>query len=101
MSAELTVISWRDIPVQVVASVGRKKARAQLSSRFQEAIDAAAMKAGLEGTDEYLAQWTRASRPCGQDLQVEANDEAERIEEAWSDAELLDAVRAEGIVPAP
>lgn len=101
MSAELTVLSWRDIPAQVVASVGRKKARAQLSSRFQEAIDAAAMKAGLEGSDAYLEQWSRVSRACGQDLQVEADAEAARIEEAWSDAALLDAVRAEGIVPTP
>ena len=49
---ELTVIFWRDIPAQVTAGKGRGAARAQLSERFQEAIDAAAMRAGLIGTDD-------------------------------------------------
>ncbi|WP_411278260.1 virulence factor, partial [Gaiella sp.] len=37
--AELTIISWRDIPAQVTAGKGRGASRAQLSERFQEAID--------------------------------------------------------------
>ncbi len=61
---ELTVISWRAIPAQVTAGKGRGAARVQLSDRFQEAIDAAAMRAGLIGTDTYLEQWRREGRPC-------------------------------------
>ena len=49
---ELTVIFWRAIPAQVTAGKGRGAARVQLSDRFQEAIDAAAMRAGLIGTDD-------------------------------------------------
>ncbi len=56
---ELTVISWRDIPAQVTAEAGGGAARVQLSERFQEAIDAAAMRGGLVGTDAYLAEWRR------------------------------------------
>jgi hypothetical protein len=52
--AELTVIWWRDIPAQVTASRGRERARVQLSDRFQEAIDTAATRVGLIGTDEYM-----------------------------------------------
>ena len=60
--AELTVIWWRDIPAQVVAGTGRGAAKIQLSNRFQEAIDMAATRAGLIGSDDYLAHW-RWSEP--------------------------------------
>ena len=48
--AELTVIWWRDIPAQVTAKEGRTRAARELPPRFQEAIDAAAMRAGLIGS---------------------------------------------------
>ena len=93
---ELTVIRWRDIPAQVTAGTGRGAARAQLDDRFQEAIDAAAMRAGLLGTDEYLSQWHRETRPCGDDLQAEVADEAARLDAAYTDDVLERLVRANG-----
>ena len=86
---ELTIIFWRAIPAQVTAGKGRAAARAQLSERFQEAIDAAAMRAGLIGTDDYLAEWRREARACGDDLESEVAGEAERLEAAFPD-DLLD-----------
>jgi hypothetical protein len=83
------VIWWRDIPAQVTAKEGRATARVQLSDRFQEAIDAAAMRAGLIGTDAYLAEWRREARACGDDLESEVAGEAERLEGAYPD-DLLD-----------
>jgi len=56
---ELTVIWWRDIPAQVTAKEGRARAARELAPRFQEAIDSAAMRAGLIGTDAYLANALR------------------------------------------
>jgi len=95
--AELTVIWWRDIPAQVIAKRGRESAKAPLSERFQEAIDMAAMKEGLIGSDGYLQQWHRESRPCGDDIEAEARQEAHRLEQAYADV-LLDAlVRAGGV----
>ena len=44
--ANLIIISWRDIPAQVVVKRGRETAKVQLSPRFQEAVDRAAMRAG-------------------------------------------------------
>jgi hypothetical protein len=44
--AKLTIVYWRDIPAQVIGKVGRRTFKKQLSSRFQEAIDRAAMRAG-------------------------------------------------------
>jgi hypothetical protein len=95
--AELTVIWWRAIPAQVVAREGRTTARAQLTSRFQEAIDMAATRVGLIGTDDYLAEWRRDTRPCGDDLDVEAAAEAGRLEQTYTDATLEALVRAGGL----
>jgi hypothetical protein len=93
---DLTVISWRDIPAQVTAGKGRGAARVQLSDRFQEAIDAAAMRAGLSGTDAYLEEWRRASRPCGEDLAAEVAAAAGQIEQDYTDERLERLVRASG-----
>jgi Virulence factor len=94
--AELTVIWWRDIPAQVVARSGRTTAKAPLSDRFQEAIDVAAMRAGLIGTDEYLSEWRRESKPCADDLQAEANAEAARLEAEFDDDALAELSRGGG-----
>ena len=93
---ELTVIWWRDIPAQVTAREGRQRAAVELPERFQEAIDAAAMRAGLIGTDTYLEEWRRVARACGDDLDVEVEQERERLDAAYDDAVLERLVRADG-----
>jgi hypothetical protein len=71
-------------------------ARRELSERFQKAIDAAAMKAGLVDSDAYLEEWRRESRPCGDDLEAEVTAEAERLEQAYTRETLLAVTRAGG-----
>lgn len=83
-SPSLTIITWRDIPAQVTARKGGDTAKAELSSRFQVAIDRAAMYAGLFGTDEYLTEWRKETRDCGEDIDLEVAFEVERIEEAYT-----------------
>jgi hypothetical protein len=90
------VIWWRDIPAQVTAKEGRTTARAQLPERFQEAIDAAAMRAGLIGTDAYLAEWRREPRECGEDLEAEVAEESAWLEAAYADDVLERLVRMDG-----
>jgi hypothetical protein len=94
---ELTVIWWRDIPAQVVAKEGRRSARTQLADRFQEAIDAAAMRAGLIGTDAYLAEWRREPRACGDDLNAEVARVAEELDADYPDEVLQRLVTANGV----
>jgi len=60
--ASLIVISWRDIPAQVIAKRGRETVKVQLSARFEEAVDRAAMRAGKGSSDAYLADWQSAHR---------------------------------------
>ena len=68
----LIIISWRDIPAQVVVKHGRETAKVQLTHRFQEAVDRAAMRAGKGSSDAYLADWKRSDpAPCGGDLKAE------------------------------
>src|SRR5258707_12261196 len=93
----LIVISWRDIPAQVIVKRGRESAKVQLSHRFQEAVDRAAMRAGKGSSDAYLADWARSSpRPCGDDLRAEASAEAARLEARFTDEDLERLIRAKG-----
>ena len=91
------MILWRDIPAQVTATDGATTARRQLSDRFQNAIDAAAMKAELSEMDAYLEEWRRESRPCGDDVAAEVEAEAERLEDAFPREVLLRLTRAGGL----
>jgi len=94
----LIVISWRDIPAQVIVKRGRESAKVQLSHRFQEAVDRAAMRAGKGSSDAYLADWARSTpRPCGDDLQAEASAEAARLESKFTDEDLERLVRSKGV----
>ncbi len=97
---ELTVIWWRDIPAQVVAKAtergNRTTAKVQLSPRFQEAIDMAATRVGMIGTDDYLQEWRRETRPCSDDLDDEVAREAHALEQSFGDSRLDTLVRAGG-----
>jgi len=97
MAPRLTVISWRDIPAQIVAKDGRRTAKHVLGLRFQVAIDRAATRAGKKDMDDYLEEWRRADRPCGPDLAAEVAAEAARIEAHFTRQHLAAVVAALGI----
>ena len=89
---DVTIVYWRDIPAQVLVGRGRTGAKVQLPERFEQAIDRAAMKAGVSGTDAYLAEWRRETRP-GPDLEpAEAAAAAGRALDEAHPAERLRAL---------
>jgi len=95
--AQLTVVYWRDIPAQVIVKAGRRNAKVQLSERFEKAIDRAAMRAKMSGSDAYLEQWRRGvPQDCGDDLEAEANAAAERLETDYDDTRLARLIAAGG-----
>ena len=97
MANELTVIHWRDIPMQIVArGPDGASARALLTDRFQEAVDASAMVAGLIGSDEYTEQMRMDKRVCGPDLEAEVETARADLEADWTDEVLRAAIRAGG-----
>jgi hypothetical protein len=62
------VIHWRDIPSLVEAVDGDQVVRIPLSQRFQDLIDAVAMREGASEADAYLEGWGQsedAERPGG------------------------------------
>jgi Virulence factor len=96
--AELTVIRWRDIPMQLVARADDgTSARRLLPERFQDAVDAAAMVAGLIGSDDYTEQMRMERSVCSEDLEGEVQAAAAALEEEWTDELLRTAIRAGGI----
>ncbi len=57
MSITYQIVYWRDIPAQIKLRSEKGRLARSLSTRFQEAIDAAAMHANATGTDAYLEEW--------------------------------------------
>jgi hypothetical protein len=98
--AKLIRMYWRDIPAQVIAKQGRKTAKVMLSSRFQEAIDRAAMRAGKGSSDAYMEDWRREYEDMDGDLQSAAAAAAEVFEAAFDDAQLERLVKAHGVAAA-
>jgi len=95
--AKLTTVYWRDIPAQVIGKAGRKTFKKQLSNRFQEAIDRAAMRAGRGSSDAYLSEWRRESREVPvSDLQAEVDKLAAELESSLTDEDLTRLVRSKG-----
>lgn len=97
MAATLTVIWWRDIPAQVIAKDRREAHKVVLHSRFQVAIDKAAMRAGRKAFGDYIEDWRREARPCGDDLLAEATAEAARLEAAYPREVLARLVAGGGV----
>ncbi len=60
--AKYSVLYWQDIPSVVEARDENGVHKLQLDHKFQELIDAIAMRKGLAGTDAYLEEWRRGKR---------------------------------------
>jgi len=95
--AQVTIVYWRDIPAQVIVGKGRKGVKIQLSERFEQAIDRAAMKGGARDTDSYLAEWRKAApvEVAGDDAAV-ADSEAARLEAEYNTARLRALIDNDG-----
>ena len=95
--AKLTTVYWRDIPAQVIAKERRDTAKIVLTERFAEAIDKAAMRAQMAGTDAYLEQWRRVVDNCGRDLQAAVDAAAAELEQAYDEERLEALVKTGGV----
>ena len=94
---KVTIVYWRDIPAQIIVGKGRRGAKRQLTERFEKAIDKAAMRAGMTGTDDYLTEWRKAAPYTVEgdpDLIVE--QEATRLENEYDKAHILRLIENHG-----
>ena len=94
---EVFIVYWRDIPAQVIVGKGRRGAKRQLDKRFEQAIDMAAMRAGLAGSDEYLAEWHKGP-PYTLEGEAEelADKEALRLEKMYDKALIMKLIENHG-----
>jgi hypothetical protein len=99
--ASLTVIWWRDIPAQVLAREGRRASKVQLHPRFQVAIDKAASRAGRRAYNDYIEEWRKVARACGDDLESEVNAEVERLEAEYDRHRLAELIQSGGVAGGP
>jgi Virulence factor len=95
--ASLITIWWRDIPMQVIARDGRRSAKRVLDKRFQFAVDKAAMNSGKKAFGEYIEEMGRAERPCGDQIEAEADAEVARIEAAYTKDKLHALIASGGV----
>jgi hypothetical protein len=94
---KLTTIYWRDIPAQVIGQQGRKRHKQELSKRFADAIDRAAMRAGRGSSQAYLDDWRRESRRCEGDVKLVVSEEVAMLEAQYPDERLEAVVKTGGI----
>ena len=101
--AEQITLWWRDIPAQVNGRHRRTRTAAKLSERFEKAIDRAAMRARLIGTDQYLQEWRRTTSTLetSEDLEKVIQAEATRLEQVYDDARLEQLVQNSGFEEKP
>lgn len=90
--AKVQVLYWQEIPSVVEARDEAGATKVQLSARYQELIDHAAMMRKLAGTDAYLDHWNKGpatERPG--DAKSVASAVAEELEAKF------DSIKAEAI----
>lgn len=94
---DVTIVYWRDIPAQVIVGSGRRGEKRQLSERFEQAIDRAAMKVGAAGTDAYLSEWRKVvSGSTEGDAADVADAAAARLEAEYDPARLRALIDNDG-----
>jgi len=99
--ASMTVIWWRDIPAQVVARVGRRSSMTVLHPRFQVAIDKAPSRARKCAYADYIEEWRKIARACGDDLEAEVTSEVERLETTYDKHHLAELIQSGGVEAGP
>jgi hypothetical protein len=55
--ATYKILYWQEIPVQIKAEDEAEDVTVALDDKFMQQVDILAAKRGLQGFDDYLAQW--------------------------------------------
>ncbi len=92
--ATYKILYWQEIPSQIKAEDERDDVTLSLDPRFMERIDQLAAQRGLQGADDYLAQWhwsedagARGRRPGGRrGPQARARGRGRLVEQAFGHA---------------
>ena len=74
--ATYRILYWQEIPSQIKAEDEHGRRHAAAAAKFMERIDALAAERGLQGADDYLAQWQWSEE---EEREGSAQDVAEAI----------------------
>lgn len=55
--ATYKILYWQEVPSQVKAEDDQDEVNLPMPARFMERVDRMAMQRGLQGSDDFLAQW--------------------------------------------
>ena len=95
---KLTKVFWRDIPSHIIFKTKSGKFKKQMSPRFAEAIDRAAMRAGKGSSEAYMADWRRDIKNIEtDDPQSLVDSEIKRLEEMFTDELLEKTIKLKGL----
>ena len=95
--SEYQITRWHQIPSMVVARQGEQVIKIMLPTRFQEAIDEAAMRRGEIDADAYTSGWNRDPWVDSSELpQVLADRITEELEGTFSEKYLQEILEGLG-----
>ncbi|MDP1719978.1 MAG: virulence factor [Candidatus Nanopelagicaceae bacterium] len=95
--SEYQIMRWHEIPSMVVAREGTEVIKILLPSRFQEAIDEAAMRMGEIDADAYTNGWIRDPWvESDQTPQVLADTIASELEVKYNETQILKILNSLG-----
>lgn len=99
---EFQITYWRDLPSLVVARHGDEIVKAALATRFQEAIDEAAVRTGSLDADSSLAGWRRSDWMVAEvDPAAVCAEQVAGLERAWPPERVSGLLGAPVPAPAP
>ena len=83
--ARYKILYWQEVPSQVQAEDELDEVKLPLAPRFMERIDQLAGQRGLQGSDDYLAQWrwTEEAERDGSAQEVAESVKAELESQPW------------------
>ncbi|MCY4303241.1 MAG: virulence factor [Aestuariivita sp.] len=94
---EITIVYWRDIPAQVIVGKGRRGVKRQLTERFEQAIDRAAMKSGAKDADAYLSDWRKVEvNPVAGEPEIILDEQTQRLEREYDSKQIMELIQNDG-----
>jgi hypothetical protein len=87
--ATYKILYWQEIPTQIKAEDDDEDVTVMLDGKFMLQVDILAAKRGLQGSDDYLAQWKWSEE---EEREGSAREVAERVKaeleaKSWQELE--------------
>lgn len=94
---QIKIVYWRDIPGQVVIREGRRSQRLRLPLRFMKAIERAGYRLKKKQQDALFEPWHDVPQSFDGDINEQAAQLVQQLEERYTDDVLETLIRASGV----